>query len=141
MEKFYKFVKVGPKYSPHGSEAKLYCNYKILKHMVQRCSWTYHLPSSPQALVQADTKRDGSVTRSALHKIINTLGFRISNHQMNQVWNGLASNEDGTIQYKDFLSLYTRTKSVTRRNTSKPSTARTPQKVGTQQDRRNSYQT
>ena len=82
-----------------------------------------------QDLVEADTKGNGSVTRSALHQIINTNGLQISGHQMNQVWNTLPLNEDGTIQYKDFLSLYANTRNTPRRNGSRASNGRTQHKV------------
>lgn len=101
----------------------------IAKKMRKRTSIKKLCVSFFQHLVEADIKRNGSVTRPALHKIITTNGLHLSAHQMNQVWNMFPLNQDGTIQYKDFLSLYANTVNTPRRNSSKPSTARSPQKV------------
>ncbi|XP_028408457.1 EF-hand calcium-binding domain-containing protein 6-like isoform X2 [Dendronephthya gigantea] len=84
-----------------------------------------------KALVEADTKHDGSVTRTVLHKIINANGLQLSNHQMNQVWNTFGLNENGTIQYKDFLSIYTTTNNSPQRGSTKSSNVKTPQKFHT----------
>ncbi|XP_020616607.1 EF-hand calcium-binding domain-containing protein 6-like [Orbicella faveolata] len=87
--------------------------------------------SLAKAFTDGDTHHSGTVSASSLHEILNEHAFRMTSDQFYYIWNKLPKNPDGTVDYKDFLKIFS-----TRPDVSRAASATSPQS----RDRKASYE-
>lgn len=73
-----------------------------------------------QAFTDEDTHHSGAISASSLHEILNEHAFRMTSDQFYHIWNKLPKNPDGTVDYKDFLKIFSTRPDVTRAASATP---------------------
>ena len=73
-----------------------------------------------KAFTDEDVHHSGTISGSALHEILNQHAFRMTSDQFNLIWYKLPKNSDGTVDYKDFLRIFSTRPEITRAASATP---------------------
>ena len=84
------------------SPTKLYKT--AMKVIVKFLRTSADLKELRDAFTQIDTEQSGYITISDLEKAVKSDGISISKRQIDKIFNCLSENQDGKIQYSDFLA-------------------------------------
>ncbi|PFX18293.1 EF-hand calcium-binding domain-containing protein 6 [Stylophora pistillata] len=76
--------------------------------------------SLAKAFTDEDVHRSGKISASALHEILNQHAFRMTSDQFNHIWLKLPKNSDGTVDYKEFLKIFSTRPDITRTASATP---------------------